>query len=217
MVILRTPERREIRWISTANATLSPIVGQSELRRVASSHDTHIENHIIMDAAEGSSCDRHKSRRCTFPHKTHPKRATSTTKSKVKVFLCANRPTKRTPKAVPGMPQSSIPRPKRAPSPHRGHSAQPPAYAAHHGWCSWACSCFPVFFGGGLLFVSHRTIFKFRRTWGSGHGPQACASSLLCTFVDLESTHTHNSPCVSDWPAVSAYGLLDLREEWKLS
>ena len=115
VVILRTPERREIRWISTAKAPLSPIVGQSELRRVASSHDTHIENHIIMDAAEGSSCDRHKSRRCTFPHKTHPKRATSTTKSKVKVFLCANRPTKRTPKAVPGMPQSSIPRPKRAP------------------------------------------------------------------------------------------------------
>ena len=47
VVILRTPERREIRWISTANAPLSPIVGQSELRRVASSHDTHLDNYII--------------------------------------------------------------------------------------------------------------------------------------------------------------------------
>ena len=46
MAILRTPERREIRWISTANAPLSPIVGQSELRRVASSHDTHLENRL---------------------------------------------------------------------------------------------------------------------------------------------------------------------------
>ena len=47
VVILRTPERREISWISTANAPLSPIVGQSELRRVASSHDTHLDNYII--------------------------------------------------------------------------------------------------------------------------------------------------------------------------
>ena len=124
MVILRTPERREIRWISTANAPLSPIVGQSELRRVASSHDIHLENHIIiiMDAAEGSSCDRHKSRRCTFPQKTHPKRATSTTKSKSSSAQIA--------------PQSGRPKPSQAC--HSQACRAPSAHHPHHGNCKRA-------------------------------------------------------------------------------
>ena len=122
VVILRTPERREIRWISTANAPLSPIVGQSELRRVASSHDTHLENHIIMEAAEGSSCDRHKSRRCTFPHKTHPKRATSTTKSKSSSAQIA--------------PQSGRPKPSQAC--HSQACRAPSAHHPHHGNCKRA-------------------------------------------------------------------------------
>ena len=101
---------------------LSPNVGQSELRRVASSHDTHIENHIIMDAAEGSSCDRHKSRRCTFPHKTHPKRATSTTKSKSSSAQIA--------------PQNGRPKPSQAC--HSQAFRAPSAHHPHHGNCKRA-------------------------------------------------------------------------------
>ena len=66
VVILRTPERTEVRWIGTSNVPLSPIVGQSELRRVvkssqlrrvASSQDTHLENYIILSEMEGPALD----------------------------------------------------------------------------------------------------------------------------------------------------------------
>ena len=57
VVILKTPERTKVLWISTSNAPLSPIVGQSELRRVASSQDTHLENYIILSEMEGPALD----------------------------------------------------------------------------------------------------------------------------------------------------------------
>ena len=117
MTVPNVPFSHSIRAVASLSS-----VSQTELRRVASSHDTHIENHIIMDAAEGSSCDRHKSRRCTFPHKTHPKRATSTTKSKSSSAQIA--------------PQSGRPKPSQAC--HSQAFRAPSAHHPHHGNCKRA-------------------------------------------------------------------------------